>query len=296
MKLEYIITKQDENKTIKEILLSHFQISHKLFTTLKKENSILLNDSPSFLYHSVKENDKISILFDYEEDNSNIIPKEMKLSIVYEDEAYLIVNKPAGIPVHPSILHYEDSLSNGIAFYFEQIGLKKKIRPVNRIDKDTSGLVIFAKNEYVQEALIRQMKTHIFKKVYLAIVEGFMDEKQGIINAPIARKENSIIERCVSTSGSLSVTHYKVLEEKNYNTFPISILQCILETGRTHQIRVHLSYIGHPLLGDDLYGGNLDFIKRQALHSFQISFVHPITKEAVCYEAPLPEDLKVFIN
>ena len=295
MKLEYSITKQDENKTIKEILLSHFQISHRLLTTLKKENSIFLNDSPSFLYYSVKENDKIAILFDYEEDNSNIVPKEMKLSIVYEDEAYLVVNKPSGIPVHPSILHYEDSLSNGIAFYFGQIGLRKKIRPENRIDKDTSGLVVFAKNEYVQECLIRQMKTDMFQKTYFAIAEGFLEEKQGTINLPIARKENSIIERCVSSSGSPSVTHYKVLGEKFYHNLPISIVECTLETGRTHQIRVPLSYIGHPLLGDDLYGGNVNFIKRQALHSFQISFVHPISKEAVCYEAPLPEDLKTFL-
>ncbi len=296
MKLEYIIPKQEENKTIKQILLRHFQISHRLFTTLKRENSILLNDLPSFLYNSVRENDKISILFDYEEDNSNILPKEMNLSILYEDDCYLVVNKPAGVPVHPSILHYEDSLSNGIAFYFEQIGLKKKIRPVNRIDKDTSGLVIFAKNEYVQETLIRQMKTHIFQKVYIAIVEGILEKKQGTINAPIARKENSIIERCVIDSGSPSITHYQVLQEKDYHDFPISILQCTLETGRTHQIRVHLSYIGHPLLGDDLYGGNLTFIQRQALHSYQISFIHPITKQAVQYKAPLPEDLIRFFS
>lgn len=296
MKLEYIISKQEENKTIKQILLTHFQISHRLFTTLKRENSILLNDLPSFLYDLVRENDKISILFDYEEDNSNILPKEMNLSILYEDDCYLVVNKPAGIPVHPSILHYEDSLSNGIAFYFEQIGLKKKIRPVNRIDKDTSGLVIFAKNEYVQETLIRQMKTHTFQKVYLAIVEGILEEKQGTINAPIARKENSIIERCVIESGSPSITHYQVLQEQKIKNFPISIVKCTLETGRTHQIRVHLSYIGHPLLGDDLYGGNLTFIQRQALHSYQISLIHPVTKKAVHYEAPLPEDLIRFLS
>ena len=248
MKLKYIITKQDENKTIKEILFSHFQISHRLLTTLKRENSIFLNDSPTFPNHLVKKSDELLVLFDYEEDNSNIVPKEMKLSIVYEDESYLIVNKPAGIPVHPSILHYEDSLSNGIAFYFNKIGLKKKIRPVNRIDKDTSGLVIFAKNEYVQECFIRQMKTNLFQKVYIAVVQGFIEEKQGTINAPISRKENSIIERCISTSGSPSVTHYKVLEEKFYHDFPISIVECILETGRTHQIRVHLSFIGHRCL------------------------------------------------
>ena len=172
MKLEYIANNYDNNKTIKDILLSNFQISHRLLVTLKRENSIFLNDLPTFVYHKVNANDKISISFNYEEDNSNIIPKEFPLDIIYEDDWYLVINKPAGIPVHPSILHYEDSLSNGIRFYFDKIGLKKKIRPVNRIDKDTSGLVVFAKNEYVQEILIRQMKTGDFQKEYIAIVEG----------------------------------------------------------------------------------------------------------------------------
>lgn len=295
MKLEYIITKKEENKTIKEILFSHFQISHRLLTTLKKENCIFLNDNPTFLYHKAEKGDKILILLDYTEDNTNIVPKEMNLSIVYEDEWYLVVDKPSGIPVHPSILHYEDSLSNGIAYYFEQIGLKKKIRPVNRIDKDTTGLVLFAKNEYIQESLIRQMKNKNFKKVYMAIVEGYFNETKGTIDAPIARKENSIIERCVSNEGSPSITHYEVLEQKERNGIPISVVKCYLETGRTHQIRVHFSSIGHSLLGDDLYGGNLKLIQRQALHSYQISFLHPITKQPVCYKAPLPEDLKYLL-
>ena len=178
MKLQYVITNNDNNKTIKDILLSHFKISHRLFITLKKNNCIFLNNSPSFVFQTLKEGDILSVSFEYEEDNSNILPNEMNLDIIYEDDWYLVINKPSGIAVHPSILHYEDSLSNGIRFYFDKIGLKKKIRPVNRIDKDTSGLVVFAKNEYVQECLIRQMKMGDFKKEYIAIVEGFFDDNK----------------------------------------------------------------------------------------------------------------------
>lgn len=176
MNLEYIATNNDNNKIIKDILLSHFKISHRLLTTLKRENCIYLNNSLSFVYQKLKEGDKLVVSFNYEEDNSNIVSKEMPLNIIYEDNWYLVINKPAGIAVHPSILHYEDSLSNGIRFYFDKIGLKKKIRPVNRIDKDTSGIVIFAKSEYIQECLIRQMQNNNFIKEYIAFVEGFFDD------------------------------------------------------------------------------------------------------------------------
>lgn len=202
MKLEYIVTNNDNGKTVKDVLLSCLHISHRLLITLKRENAIFLNDLPTFVYQNVCANDKISISFDYAEDNSNIVSKQITLDILYEDEWMLIVNKRNGIPVHPSILHYEDSLSSGIKFYFDSIGLNKKIRPVNRIDKDTSGLVVFAKNEYVQEALIQQMQSGTFIKEYIAIVEGFFNdnEKIGTINMPISRKEGSIIERCVSNT------------------------------------------------------------------------------------------------
>jgi len=297
MKLEYIVTNNDNNRIIKDILLSNFQISHRLLITLKRENSIFLNEIPSFVYQKVNVGDIVSISFSYEEDNSNIIPKKLPLDIIYEDESFIVVNKPFGIPVHPSMAHYEDSLSNGVRYYFDSIGLKKKIRPVNRIDKDTSGLVVFAKNEYIQEALIRQMTSKTFKKEYIAIVEGhFKENKQGTINKPIARKENSIIERCVNDNGDKAITHYEVLNELTINDKEVSIVKCLLETGRTHQIRVHMSYIGHPLLGDDLYNGNLSLINRQALHSYKISFIHPVTKKQVSYEAPLPNDLNFFIN
>ena len=139
----------------------------------------------------------------------------MELNTIYEDDWLLVVNKPAGIAIHPSILHYSDSLCNGIRFYFDTIGLKKKIRPVNRLDLNTSGLVVFAKCEYIQECLISQMKNNEFKKEYLAICKGYFEKKLGTINLPIARKENSIIERCISENGQPSITHYEVLKEFN---------------------------------------------------------------------------------
>ena len=296
MKLEYIITEKEINKTIKEILLSYFHISHRLLITLKKESCIFLNDLSTHIYKSLQPGDKVSVSFDYTEDNSNIVPKQMDLQIIYEDEWLLILNKPASIPVHPSMLHFEDSLSNGVRFYFDCIGLKKKIRPVTRIDKDTSGIVVFAKCEYIQESLIKQMENKIFKKEYIAVVEGLFDNnhKKFTINAPISRKENSIIERCVANDGFPSITHIEIILENQNKNF--SVVKCNLETGRTHQIRVHMNYIGHPLLGDDLYGGKLDLIKRQALHCKKISFIHPITNKEISFETDFPEDMLKIIK
>ena len=259
---------------------------------LKKNNKIFLNSNICSVNNKVALGDIVSFIIDFEENSINIVPAKINLNIIYEDEAYIVVNKPAGIPVHPSILHYENSLSNGVKYYFDTIGLKKKIPPVNRLDKDTSGIVIFAKNEYIQECLVKQMKQKIFSKEYIAICEGIFENRSGTINAPIARKENSIIERCVHEDGDASITHYNVLK----TNFNYSVVKLLLETGRTHQIRVHLSYIGHPLLGDTLYGNVSKKINRQALHALKVSFVHPISRKEVCYIAPLPDDMKRLIK
>lgn len=196
-----------------------------------------------------------------------------------------------GLPVHPSLHYYENSLSNGVKYYFNQIGLKKKIRPVNRLDKATTGIVIFAKNEYVQENLVRQMGTGEFEKEYVAILEGILDKKRGTIVAPISRKENSIIERVISPDGETAVTHYSVLKE--YPSF--SLVSFKLETGRTHQIRVHSKYIGHPILGDTLYGSASLLISRQALHACKVTFFHPITHKKMICTSPLPEDMQIIL-
>ena len=290
MRLTYTVKENDTYKTLKEVLKAYFKISDRLLLKLKKNNKILLNSEITYMHHPLKGNDIIEVFLDLEEDSSNIIPTKMDLDIIYEDEAYIVVNKPAGIPIHPSMEHYEDSLSNGIKYYFDEIGLKKKIRPINRLDRNTSGLVIFAKNEYIQERLIEQMKNNLFYKEYIAICEGKFKNTKGIINAPIARKENSIIERCVSENGDIAITEYEVL---NYNSEGnYSVVKCILKTGRTHQIRVHMSYIGHPLLGDTLYGHESSKINRQALHSYKMSFVHPVDQKKITYIATFPEDIQ----
>lgn len=282
------ITITNNNLNINQILQNNHNISSRLLQKLIKNNKILLNDTICDTRQVPNIGDIIKIDFNYKEDNSNILPKKMNLNIIYEDEWLLIINKPAGIATHPSIQHYDDSLCNGVKFYFDSINLSKKIRPVNRLDLNTSGLVIFAKCEYIQECLSSQMKSNSFKKEYLAFCEGIFDKKSGTINLPISRKENSIIERCISKNGQHSVTHYKVLKE--FNNY--SLIKCILETGRTHQIRVHMSAIGHPLIGDSLYGHTSDFINRQALHCYELQFIHPITKKIMNFVGEIPFDFK----
>lgn len=287
MKLEYIVNNLTEYSILKEVLKQKFLLSDRLIVKLKKNNQIYLNNNTTFVNQKLEIGDKVLVVLDFEETCDNIVPTKMDLNILYEDDTMLIVNKPPFIPVHPSMDHYEDSLSNGVKYYFNSIGLKRKIRPVNRLDKNTSGIVVFAKNEYIQEYLIKQMKDNTFEKEYIALVDGIIDKQEQIVEAPIARKENSIIERCVNPSGDNAVTVIELL--KTYDTY--SLTKCILKTGRTHQIRVHTSYIGHPILGDDLYGNKSDKINRQALHALKISFIHPITNKKLEITAKIPKDI-----
>lgn len=292
MKLEYKITNLTKYNSIKAILKEEFLMSDRLIAKLKNTSQIYINSKPVYINHIFSIGDILSVNLDFNEDSTNIVPTKMKLDILYEDENMLILNKPAGIPVHPSMEHYNDSLSNGVKYYFNQISLKRKIRPVNRLDRNTSGIVIFAKNQYVQECLIKQMKTDDLKKEYLALVNGSLSKKEQIISAPISRKENSIIERCVNTNGNEAITIVELL--KNFDNY--SLIKCILKTGRTHQIRVHMQFIKHSILGDTLYGVSSNLINRQALHAYKVSFTHPITKENITIIAELPEDMKRLIN
>ena len=291
MILTYIVEK-NKYETVNQVLKNEFKISSRLLHKLINSNQIFLNSNSIDTRSIVKENDVIVVDLDFVEESENIISQKMDLNIIYEDDAILAINKPASIAIHPSILHYSDSLANGVKYYLESIGLKRKIRPINRLDLNTSGLVIFAKNEYVQECLIQQMNKNIFKKEYLAIVDGIFDKDCGTINLKIDRKENSIIERCISDNGQSAITHYKVI--KAFDTF--SLVKCTLETGRTHQIRLHMSAIGHPLLGDTLYGIESDLINRQALHSYKMNFIHPITNKKVELFCDLPDDMKKVVQ
>ncbi len=291
---------------IKEVAKNYFQISDRLLVKLKQQNHIFLNGNPVYINNIINPGDIIEFDIDFEEESENIVSENKPIDIIFEDEYLLILNKPSGIPIHPSASHYTDSLSNRVKYYFEKNNLHRKIRPINRLDKNTSGIVIFSKNMYVQECLIKQMKNNIFVKEYIGILEGHLNIKKGTINAPIARKSNSIIEREINTDGDLSITHFELL--KNFeiinfentsnkeNLIKLSIVKFILETGRTHQIRVHSKYINHPLLGDSLYGNLSSLISRQALHSYKISFIHPITKENLVFESDLPNDIKNILD
>lgn len=293
MILKYIV-KENEFYNIKEVAKNYFQLSDKLIVKLKHLQKIYLNKNISNINQTIKKNDVVEFNLDYDEESENIIPTKMNLDIIFEDDSFLIINKAPNIAVHPSINHYENSLSNGVKYYFNKINLNKKIRPVNRLDKDTSGLVVFAKNEYIQENLIRQMKLNTFKKEYIAILEGKLPQKEGIINLPISRKLGSIIEREVNfEEGQEAITLYKVISEMDN----LSLVKFELKTGRTHQIRVHSKYMNCPLLGDSLYNKKSTIINRQALHAQKIEFIHPITKNRISFEAKPPKDiLNIFNN
>ena len=289
MIIKYI--NKDNYNTVNDVLINEFQFSSRLMSKLIKNKKIYLNNSFCDTRKCINYNDEIVVDLSGKENNSNIVATNMDLDIIYEDDWFLVVNKQPGIAVHPSSLHYSDSLSNGIKFYFDKIGLKKKIRVVNRLDYNTSGIVVFAKCEYIHEQFSKQMMQHIFQKEYLCIINGFLDNSYGIIDLPIDRKQGSIIERCIDKNGQKSITHYEVL--KTFSDY--SLVKCILETGRTHQIRVHFSAIGHPLLGDTLYGTASDLMNRQALHSNKIDLIHPITKEHLSFESLLPNDMKKLV-
>ena len=250
MLLKYIV---GDNKNLRSILKDELNISSRLFNKIKNKH-VFVNGEHAIYYKELNVNDVVEVDFSYDDDNYNNIVSnhDIKFEIVYEDEWLLIVNKGANLPVHPSLNHYDISLSNGVRAYFDKIGLNKTVRLVNRIDKDTTGLVVIAKCEYIQECLIKQMNDDSFIKEYIAIARGLVDSS-GVIDFPIARKDGSIIERCVDlVRGENAITNYVRL---NYNPeLDISLVKCRLLTGRTHQIRVHFAYIGHPLLGDSLYG------------------------------------------
>lgn len=294
MELNYQV-KEIKYCNVKEVLKDFFCISDRLLTKLKKSNKIYLNGTSTYVHHTLSINDIVTVNLDFDEDSENITPKEINLNIIFEDDAFLIINKEPNVPVHPSILHFEDSLSNGVKFYFNKLGLKRKIRPVNRLDKDTSGIVIFAKNEYIQESLVKQMKNNVFKKEYLAILTGHLEKTSGIIEAPISRKKDSIIEREINKDGDKAITHFELIKNFEIENQKLSFVKFILETGRTHQIRLHSKFIGHSILGDTLYGIPSKLICRQSLHAYKVSFIHPITKKQLEFETVLPIDMNNII-
>lgn len=284
--MEYCITEKEEGKTILDFLKSR-GYSHHILTLMKADKeAILLNNVRGFGKVVLSCGDVLRIHIPEAESSENILPVEMDLSILYEDEDILVLNKPADMPIHPSQGNYENTLANGAAYYFAKKNEKFVYRCINRLDRDTTGALILAKNPLSAAILSRQMADRRIKRTYLALVTG-IPSLSGTIDAPIARAEGSTIEREINyEKGETAVTHYQLLAPGEH----YSLVELHLETGRTHQIRVHMKHIGHPLPGDYIYNPVYDRIRRQPLHSFQLEFEHPITGEPLLFTAPLPKD------
>ncbi|MFF3021173.1 RluA family pseudouridine synthase [Gottfriedia sp. NPDC057948] len=280
--------KKEHNGILLREFLKLKELSKRALTDIKFQGGkITINGEEKTVRTILKELDLVQIYFPIEKPSEDLIAEDIPFEIVYEDDAVLVINKPFGIPSIPSREHPKGTLANGLLFYYQTIGLQSTIHIVTRLDKDTSGLMLIAKNRYIHYLFSKNELKNV-KRKYLAIVHGEMKNKEGVIRAKIARKSDSIIERIVSEEGQEAITHYKVLLVNKDN----SVVELELETGRTHQIRVHMSSIGHPLIGDDLYGGNTDRLKRQALHSYQLSFVHPIDHTEKNFEIALSVDLE----
>jgi len=255
------------------------------------EKSILLNGEWVYVTCKVNEGDVFTVHIKEEESSEKIPPVKLPFPIIYEDEDIVVVNKPADMPIHPSLNNYENTLGNAAAYYYASQNKPFVFRCINRLDRDTTGLTILAKHMVSAGILQNEMLNRNIKREYLAIVDGIIKEDEGTIDAPIGRKDGSTIERMIDYEhGEWAVTHYKVLGRMS----GASLVSLRLETGRTHQIRVHMTSIGHPLLGDFLYNPTDDRMSRQALHAWHLSFVHPITKDEMNLEAPIPEDMKKF--
>lgn len=289
--LEYKISAVDAGKTIKDFLKEKGYSRQNVVELKKMSESILIDGKWEYVTYRVQEGNLLQIHIKKMESSEKIVPVDLPFPILYEDEDILVINKPADMPTHPSLNHYENTLANAAAFYFANKDETFCFRCINRLDRDTTGLTILAKHMVSCSMLQEDMLKREIKREYLAIVDGVVKEDEGIIEAPIGRKEGSTIERMVDyEKGERAVTHYKVIERKQ----KLSLVSLRLETGRTHQIRVHMASIGHPLIGDFLYNPSDKQMKRQALHAWHLSFRHPITKEEMCFEAPIPDDMMLF--
>ena len=270
----------------KWFLKSHCGLSTRMITRLKREkDGIMMNGKILRTVDRVEAGAEILIHLPQEE-NSFLEPVKGELDIRFEDSHLLVVNKPPYMPVHPVKQHRTDTLANRVAWFAAQKGEPFIFRAHNRLDRNTSGLVLLAKDKFTVNALKGQVH-----KVYFALVHGKM-QGSGTVSAPIGLHDDSQIVRHVVSEGSPAVTHYEVL----YSTKEISMLRLVLETGKTHQIRCHMRHLGHPLLGDDLYGGSLEQISRQALHCGEMTFSHPVTGETVTVQAPIPEEMQTIID
>lgn len=283
---KYIVPAEYAGITVKEYLKQGLNISGRQIQKLTRGKGILLNGRAPFLEKKLKKGDEIQVLILQDRDYG-VEPEEGEVDILYEDEEVIVLNKPPGILVHPAGQTTKGTLANYLAFYEQKNNRMGKIRPLHRLDRDTSGCVLFARQAAVQSELEKQLLDGRMKRTYLAVVQGGLEGETGTVNAPIGSWPGRANRRQVRDDGERAVTHYQVVGKDNAFT----LVRLMLETGRTHQIRVHMAYIGHPVTGDRMYGGSSQHISRQALHASEIAFFHPAKNRIITVEAPLPPDI-----
>ncbi|OLO37169.1 RNA pseudouridine synthase [Alkalihalophilus pseudofirmus] len=289
LQITWTVEENWEGKLLREFLKEGKKLSKRALADIKfAGGSIFVNGQFATVRKQLRLNDEVMIVFPRETRSESILPEKIRLNILYEDNHFLVVNKPSGMPTIPSRDHLRGTLANGVLYYYDQYGIPSTFHAVNRLDKDTSGIVVIAKHRFAHDLMAKEQKTGSIHREYIAIVDGQLMSEKGTINAPIGRTSDSIIEREVRSDGQVAITHYTVLSKSEEET----VVRVKLETGRTHQIRVHFAYLGHPLIGDDLYGGKRNKMMRQALHSYYCSFIHPFTLEQITMEAPVPSDMQ----
>ena len=287
--IEYVIDKEHEGLRIEQFLKRKGYSSQNLTEIKRMPKSVIVNGEHFYMKQTLTEGDHLSIHIQETACSEKIPPTNLPLDIVYEDEDIIVINKPAGMPIHPSLNNYTNSMANALAWYYQEQGKPFIFRCSNRLDRDTSGLTVVAKHLVSGNILSCMVRDRQFHREYLAIVRGNVTPEAGTIDAPLARKDGTIIERCVDwETGEKAITQNKVVDYKNGH----SLVRLKLETGRTHQIRIHMKHLGFPLVGDYLYNPDMEYITRQALHSHKIAFTHPITGEWMEFKAELPEDMK----
>ena len=301
----HIVTTEEDGTEVRDLMRRHFDFSSRLRGRIKRERRVFLNGESVPGYYRAKAGDALVIRLP--EDRSHFLPENVPIDPVYEDSHLMVIDKQPGVTVHPTKGHTHGTIANGLMVYMDshagENGNPFKIRFVNRLDMDTSGLLIVAKNAYVQNDIVQQMKQDHIAKEYVALVCGVLDEENGYIDLPIGHPDTDSPCRGVCEGGAPSVTWYQVLERFSDDaayaagTEGYTLVRLRLETGRTHQIRVHMSHIGHPVAGDLLYGAPCpELIGRQALHAASLRFIHPITKKELHIEAPVPDDMQQAIR
>ncbi|BAM47912.1 RluA family pseudouridine synthase [Amphibacillus xylanus] len=280
------VTEAENQMILRDFLREKIGLSRAMVKTLKFDGGqILVNDELVTVRKVLTAGDQVRLVFPKEIRSPSLTPVKLKLDIIYEDDFIIILNKDANIAVIPSLGNQEPAIANGLIYHYDQQNVDYTVHIVTRLDRDTSGLMLVAKQDYCHSLLHQKP----IERHYMALVHGKLMNHSGTINAPIGRKSESIIERMVTPEGKQAITHYQLI--RAYDDYSLVAVQ--LETGRTHQIRVHFAHIGHPLAGDQLYGGSVDLVKRQALHCTKLSFNHPITNERLQFESNWPEDLNV---